>query len=188
MRVAVGIHNIVLVEAHTSQMDDPVYHANGRFGHGEPSFFVCCGHTVGLFLSSVLAGRHVEGRLGLYACHVHGGSLFASVPHTRPLVFCRGQCFSGNCVISTWRWWQLMPSMPPTCNCFQPLRHHRCQRNSPVTSDSLVRCCIKLPCEYQLHNPSGTGGFHQPHKAIFKASCDLVGILLWQLFDHLAYD
>ena len=34
-----------------------MYHANGRFGHGESSFFVCCGHTERLFLSSVPARR-----------------------------------------------------------------------------------------------------------------------------------
>ena len=56
MQVAVVTFHTVRVGAQTSHMDGPMYRANARFGHGVPSY-VCCGHTVRLFLSSVLAGR-----------------------------------------------------------------------------------------------------------------------------------
>ena len=69
-----------------------------------------------------------------------------------------------------------------------PLRHHRCERNGGVTSDSFLGIRVWFSEEHQSLNLPWTWSFHVTHEAFLQTLRNNVDSLQGQLLDHLAYN
>ena len=63
---------------------------------------------------------YIKCRLAVLAAGVLRGSFLAALPILFRLSSYHFQCFCNSCGIITWKCWQLIPSIPPTCSCFHP--------------------------------------------------------------------